>query len=171
MGEESLPSRSRSTLRYNLKFKKIPCLIRLIFQLQNIRQLYGIRNRYAFTVVPKLCSLSKIDAAFSDDHDNTFIFAGDFYYDALNLNSIGQPISTKWSGLPGLTSRTHRKKHKLQFKTALQAQSKPRSGSPVELTSSKRICSGYLLGVSWFRDGLEPSAPAFQGFQMDWTRR
>ncbi|KAL1399266.1 hypothetical protein pipiens_002227 [Culex pipiens pipiens] len=68
---------------------------------ENIRQLYGIRNRYAFTVVPKLCSLSKIDAAFSDDHDNTFIFAGDFYYDALNPNSIGQPISTKWSGLPG----------------------------------------------------------------------
>ncbi|XP_053695484.1 72 kDa type IV collagenase-like [Sabethes cyaneus] len=70
---------------------------------QKIQSMYGVRRggRTINTSGPKLCSLSKIDAAIDDEDGNIFVLAGNYYYNANQSRSTGQLISTKWPGLPG----------------------------------------------------------------------
>ncbi|XP_058447038.1 matrix metalloproteinase-18-like [Malaya genurostris] len=70
---------------------------------QKIQALYGVRRggRATETSGPKLCTLSKIDAAIDDDNGNVYFLAGNYFYNANKTRSKGELISSKWPGLPG----------------------------------------------------------------------
>ncbi|XP_058839762.1 matrix metalloproteinase-18-like [Topomyia yanbarensis] len=70
---------------------------------EKIQALYGVRRggRAMGTSGPRLCTLSKIDAAIDDEDGNVYFLAGNYFYNANETRSKGELISTKWPGLPG----------------------------------------------------------------------
>lgn len=75
-----------------------------------LQALYGVRpsikqSTRTTTVLPvettpRLCSLDKIDTIVNDASGETFVLAGNYYYDLSQQNPAGRRISSKWPRLP-----------------------------------------------------------------------